>query len=247
MAIYTLADMHARNQRSSSIPRQYHRLGGAQRQDHRFSVADAVQLKLKLQALDRALSGTFTDQSYEHVMANINEALHLQPPPGTVYVAGSEEFFLIVKSVSRPDLIPSVFAEASEAMLQGRPYVNRYNVSDFKKGVDPTFSEIRRLLPDIDRACETDLDGAVARLEAQGKLRVPSRAYQRCTDMAQSHLFHFCDFQLSSAYMYIRTLCPRSLASFRRRGTAKSRGCALLSCVSTSRCTMKCENISMSG
>lgn len=178
MAIYTLADMQAASRRSSSIPRHYHRIAEAAREHHRFSVADAVELKLRLQALNTAVSGA---TAALHIgrditnIADIDEAVRLQSSRGTVYVAGSEEFFLVVKTISRPDLIPNVYAQACKAMLQGRPYVNTYHVSDFNKGVDPTFSEIRRLLPDIDRACETDLEGAVARLEAQGKPKVLSR------------------------------------------------------------------------
>jgi hypothetical protein len=47
--------------------------------------------------------------------------------------------------------------------------VNNYKVTDVRKGVDPTFSEIRAVLGDIDRVCETDLEGAFSRLETKGR------------------------------------------------------------------------------
>ena len=187
MAICTLADLQARSQRSSSIPRHYHRIAEAERRDERFSVADAAQLKLKLQALDKVMSGMMLpEHSHELDMNKITEATRSQSSRGTVYVAGSEEFYLVVKPVSRPDLIPDVYAEACKTMLRGTPYVNRYDVSDFTKGVDPIFSEIRCLLPEIDRVCETDLGGAVARLEARGKLRFPTGALQVFANMCNS-------------------------------------------------------------
>ncbi|EUC32011.1 hypothetical protein COCCADRAFT_99830 [Bipolaris zeicola 26-R-13] len=175
MAIYTLADLYVPPRRSSSIPRQYHRMAAAARHDHRFSLADAADLKPKLQALDKSLAGTCTGHSRELDFTSIDDAVNMQPPHVAVYVDGSEEFFLMVKTISRPDLIPKVLAEAIKAMSQGRPYVNIQRTSDFKKGADPTFSDFRPMLPDIDRLCGTDLAGVVARLEAQGKLRVPSR------------------------------------------------------------------------
>lgn len=186
MAICTLADLQARSQRSSSIPRHYHRIAEAERRDERFSVADAAQLKLRLQALDKVMSAMQPEHSHALDMNKITEATRSQSSCGTVYVAGSEEVYLVVKPVSRADLIPNVCAEACKTMLRGTPYVNRYDVSDFTKGVDPTFSEIKRLLPDIDRVCETDLGGAVARLEARGKLSFPTWASQLFANMCNS-------------------------------------------------------------
>lgn len=180
MAIYTLSDLHARTQqRASSIPRQYHRIAQAERRDHGFSVADAAHLKLQLQALDKALPGLSPAQPSVRDITSFSDTACTQSARGaSLYIAGSEEFFLVVKRVARPDLIPHVYAQACEAMVRGRPYVNRYAVSDFNKGVDPTFSDIRRLLPDIDRVCDTQLDGAVRRLEAKVRpfpfLRLPA-------------------------------------------------------------------------
>lgn len=167
MAIYTLADLYVPPRRSSSIPRQYHSMAAAGRQDHHFSLADAVDLKPKLQALDKALAGICNGHSRELDFTSIDDAVSMQPPHVAVYVDGSEEFFLMLKTVSRPDLIPKVLAEAIKAMSHGRPYVNMHRTSDFKKGADPTFSDFRPMLPDIDRLCGTDLAGVVARLEAQ--------------------------------------------------------------------------------
>jgi hypothetical protein len=169
MAIYTLADLSTPGPRSSSIPRQYHRIAEAERHEERFSVTDAVHLKLKLQALDKALSSISHQDCGQVDFDKIIDACCSRPFHETVYVAGSEEFYLVVKGLSRPDLIPIVFVEAYKAVLQGRHHVNRYKVSDFKKGVDPTFSDIRALLGEIDRVCETDLQGAFARLEARGR------------------------------------------------------------------------------
>lgn len=246
MAIYTLADLYVPPRRSSSIPRQYHSMAAAGRQDHHFSLADAVDLKPKLQALDKALAGICNGHSRELDFTSIDDAVSMQPPHVAVYVDGSEEFFLMLKTVSRPDLIPKVLAEAIKAMSHGRPYVNMHRTSDFKKGADPTFSDFRPMLPDIDRLCGTDLAGVVARLEAQGKLRVPSREQLRaCTDMAQSRLFPFCNFQLSSACKCTRTFCRSTLAVFSRPGVAKVMADALLSCAPTSKCTVKCGNITM--
>ncbi|EUC48193.1 hypothetical protein COCMIDRAFT_34414 [Bipolaris oryzae ATCC 44560] len=177
MAIYTLADLHMPSRRSSSIPRQYHRMAAAGQQDHRFSLADAANLKPKLQALDKALTSTCVGHGRELDFTSIDDAVNIQPPHVAVYVDGSEEFFLMVKTISRPDLIPKVLAEAIKTMSYGRPHVNIQRASDFRKGADPTFSDFRPMLPDIDRLCGTDLAGAVARLEAQGKLRLRLQVY----------------------------------------------------------------------
>ncbi|CAO2652200.1 Nn.00g004830.m01.CDS01 [Neocucurbitaria sp. VM-36] len=149
---------------SSSISRQYHRLA----HQERFSVTDAVQLKLKLQALDHALSSLSSSNRQGRVhVTQIADACQPRPFHEAVYVDGSEEFYLLVKAVSRPDLIPNVYMEAYTAVLHGRPYLNHDKVSDFTKGVDPTFSEIRLLLAGIDALCETELAAAFSRLEDQ--------------------------------------------------------------------------------
>ncbi|OAL43854.1 hypothetical protein IQ07DRAFT_592659 [Pyrenochaeta sp. DS3sAY3a] len=160
--------------RSSSIPRQYHRIPRLER----FSVTDAVHLKLRLQALDAALSTVSPADDYATIFAAIDDACQPRPFHETVYIDGSEQFYLVVKPLSRPDLIPEVYADAYTAVLLGRPFVNTFTVSDFSKGIDPTFSEIRVLLASIDGLCETDLKGAFERLEDKVKpfpfLRLPA-------------------------------------------------------------------------
>ncbi|KAH7356285.1 hypothetical protein BKA66DRAFT_248456 [Pyrenochaeta sp. MPI-SDFR-AT-0127] len=160
--------------RSSSIPRQYHRRA----HQERFSITDAVHLKLQLQALDNALASTCPGRHGQVDMKKIIDACRSRPFHEAVYVDGSEAFYLVVKTLSRPDLIPNVYIQAYMSAIHGRPYVNEYNVSDFNKGVDPTFSEIRVLLGSIDRLCETDLQGAYQRLEDEVKpfpfLRLPA-------------------------------------------------------------------------
>ncbi|CBX95918.1 hypothetical protein LEMA_P030700.1 [Plenodomus lingam JN3] len=151
--------------RSSSIPRHYHRLARLER----FTVTDAVHVKLKLQALDAALSNLNLDRNGQVDMKSAINACQSRPFHEAVYVDGSEEFYLLVKSLSRPDLIPNVYVNAYSSVLHGRPYLNEYKVSDFRKGVDPTFSEIRPLLAQIDALCETHLDSAFNELETRGK------------------------------------------------------------------------------
>jgi hypothetical protein len=145
-------------QRSSSIPRHYRRIPAQER----FSVADAAQLKLKLQALDDKL----------HVNADVQtlkSACQSRPFHEEIYVDGSEEFFLVVKGIARADLIPDTYIEAYATLQQGRFPVNHFRVSDFTKGVDPTISEIRKLLGRIDDLCGTKLDSSLRTLEDQGK------------------------------------------------------------------------------
>lgn len=165
--------------RSSSIPRQYHRIA----REERFSVTEAVHLKLKLQALDNALSSTNLRDHGTVDMKRITDACQSRPFHETVYVDGSEEFYLLVKGISRPDLVPNVYIDAYKAVLQRRPHVNEYRVSDFTKGVDPTFSEIRVLLGRIDDLCETDLEGAFNRLDDRGKHQTPSISHNPLTGL----------------------------------------------------------------
>ncbi|KAI8938635.1 hypothetical protein NX059_004506 [Plenodomus lindquistii] len=153
------------NTRSSSIPRHYHRLA----KPERFTVTDAVHLKLKLQAVDAALSKVDDTQPETVDIKGAIAACRSRPFHETVYVNGSEDFYLLVKAISRPDLIPHVYMNAFCAVSQGRPYLNEYKVSDFRKGVDPTFSEIRPLLAQIDAACDTNLEDAFNKLEAKVK------------------------------------------------------------------------------
>ncbi|KAF2032067.1 hypothetical protein EK21DRAFT_61774 [Setomelanomma holmii] len=148
--------------RSSSIPRNHRQIPF----DKRFTVADAAQLKLKLQALD--------DNLDRHVdIATLKSACQSRPFHEEIYMDGSEEFFMLVHSLMRADLIPDVYVEAYATVQQGRFHLNRYRVSDFKKGVDPTFSQVRPLLEKIDELCGTKLDQSYRLLEDEGKSTHP--------------------------------------------------------------------------
>lgn len=144
--------------RSSSIPRQYRQIPAAER----FTVTDAAELKLKLQALDDKLEPGVD-------VATLTSACQARPFHEEIYVDGSEEFYLLVKSITRADLIPQVYIDAYAAVRQGRFPLNHYKVSDFRKGVDPTFSELRPLLNKIDQLCGTKLDEFYRALEDQVK------------------------------------------------------------------------------
>ena len=234
-----LPSSHWSRARSSSIPRQYHRNRATH--DDRFSVTDAVHLKLRLQSLDNAIS----DESRKYDIKKVEEACQLRPFYETLspYVDGSEEFFLLVKSISRPDLIPDVYLEAYRAVLDRRPYLNLYKVSDFKKGVDPTFSEIRVLLSRIDAVCETDLGGAFSRLEKNGIYILEMT--RSSTHLKQSNHSHSFNCRLSFDCRYIRIFClakPTSPFCTIHIAT-KSLGYAWTSCGPIDGCIMKSPSI----
>jgi len=88
-----------------------------------------------------------------------------------MYVNGSEELYLALKGLWVPHLIPNLYAEAFKAVLAGRYHVNNDAYLD-------TFSTIRNYLRELDRLCETDLEGKFVRLEDQVKpfpfLRLPA-------------------------------------------------------------------------
>jgi len=136
----------------------------------RFSLADAGHLKLKLQALDRAISSIRPDGPSEDDITNIDDACKTNPSGGSVYVAGSERFYLVLKGLTGPRATADAYAEAYKNVLQRRPYANKYKLSGWA-GPTPTFSEIRPLLRDIDIACETNLESAFAILEERGMYR----------------------------------------------------------------------------
>jgi hypothetical protein len=161
--------------RSSSIPRNYRRIPPQER----FSVADAAQLKLKLQALDDKL-GPDVD------LETLKSACQPRPFHEEIYVDGSEEFFLLVKGIARADLIPDTYIEAYAALQQGRFPLNHFRVSEFTKGVDPTFSEMRRLLAPMDELCGTKLDGSLRALEAGGKCTCVAPSWLTCRSQALS-------------------------------------------------------------
>lgn len=144
--------------RSSSIPRHYRQIPAHER----FNVTDAAQLKLRLQALDDKLEPGVDIKSLE-------EACQSRPFHEEIYIDGSEEFFLLIRTITRADLIPDVYIEAYASLQQDRYPLNHYRVSDFRKGIDPTFSEIRLLLPKIDELCGTKLNESFHLLESRRK------------------------------------------------------------------------------
>jgi hypothetical protein len=152
------AAMELYRPRSSSIPRHYRQIPASER----FTVTDAAQLKLKLQALDDKLEPDVD-------VATLKNACLSRPFHEEIYVDGSEEFYLLVKSIPRADLIPDVYIQAYATVQQGRFPLNHYTVSDFRKGVDPTFSDIRQLLSKIDQLCGTKLYESFRALENRGK------------------------------------------------------------------------------
>ncbi|KAI4944910.1 hypothetical protein J4E91_008254 [Alternaria rosae] len=161
MVIRTIHDLNAQQQISPPA------LSRLFTDTERFSLADAVHLKLKLQALDRSISSIRPDGHSEDDITNIDNACKTKPSGGTVYVAGSERFYLVVKGLKGPRATADAYAEAYKNVLRGRPYANKYKLSGWA-GPIPTFSEIRPLLRDIDIACDTNLESAFAILEERG-------------------------------------------------------------------------------
>jgi hypothetical protein len=183
--------------RASSIPRNYRRIPPHER----FSVADAAQLKLKLQALDDKLDPNVDVQT-------LQSACQPRPFHEEIYVDGSEEFFLLVKGIARADLIPNTYIEAYATLQQGRFPLNHFRVSDFTQGVDPTFSEMRRLLRPIDALCGTRLDGSLRALEDGGRcIRVAPSPPPSLANASQSRPFRFCSSPPSSRCRYTHICC----------------------------------------
>jgi hypothetical protein len=179
--------------RSSSIPRNYRRIPPQER----FSVADAAQLKLKLQALDDKLDPNADLQT-------LKSACQPRPFHEEIYVDGSEEFFLLVKGIMRADLIPDTYIEAYATLQQGRFPLNHFRVSEFTKGVDPTVSEMRRLLGPIDALCGTRLDGSLRALEDGGRC---IRVVPSVANGSQSSPFRSCSSPPSSPCKYTPICC----------------------------------------
>jgi hypothetical protein len=161
-----LQNMERYRPRGSSIPRNYRQISA----EERFSVADAAQLKLKLQALDDKLERDVD-------VATLEEACQARPFHEEIYVDGSEEFFLLVKGIPRADLIPKVYIEGYATLQQGRYPLNHHRISDFRKGIDPSFSDVRSLLGRIDELCGTKLEEAICALEDEGRRSPPHRSF----------------------------------------------------------------------
>jgi hypothetical protein len=136
-----------------------------------FTVAEAAQLKLRIQKLDDRLEPTADIET-------LRRACEPRPFHETIYLDGSEDFYLRVKQIPRPDLIPDVYIEAYDAVLHGRFPVNHGRITDLSKGVDPTFSQILPILDQIDVLCSTKLADAYRSLEAAGMyIRMEEQAW----------------------------------------------------------------------
>ncbi|KAF9701018.1 hypothetical protein EKO04_001133 [Ascochyta lentis] len=130
--------------------------------DYKFTVARAGQLKVKLKALNNALIRTPPDQHHQLHFDEIVKATSSR-----TYVDGSEEVYFMVKGLSWPEDIPSVFIKAYKEVLHLRPFTNAYVRKQFQMPhyprtiaarFAPTFSDIRHMLPGLDTVCDTMLD-----------------------------------------------------------------------------------------
>ncbi|KAF2195812.1 hypothetical protein K469DRAFT_616694 [Zopfia rhizophila CBS 207.26] len=139
--------------RSTSIPRDY-----AKRRQYGFSVYDAGELLVKLQALDKLLHSSPVDL---HSSLSFDSTIR---PPSTQISQHAVEanslarelFDLMTKrKVRRPDGIPAAYEQAYKAVLAGRFYVNESKIIDFAKGRECTCSEALHALPRIDELLGT--------------------------------------------------------------------------------------------
>ncbi|KZM23829.1 uncharacterized protein EKO05_0001042 [Ascochyta rabiei] len=130
--------------------------------EHRFTVARAGQLKLKLQALNHTLTRTPPAQ---HRQLQFDEIV--RSTTSRTYVDGSEEVYFMVKNLPWPEDIPVVFIQAYSEVLLSRPFTNAYIRKQFHthhhprtiaERFAPTFSDIRTMLPGLDVVCDTMLD-----------------------------------------------------------------------------------------
>ncbi|KAJ4349049.1 hypothetical protein N0V95_004927 [Ascochyta clinopodiicola] len=129
--------------------------------DHRFTVARAGQLKLKLQALNHALTRTPTAQHHQLKFDEI-----VKSTSSRTYVDGSEEVYFMAKNLSWPEDIPDVYIKAYSEVLSLRPFTNVFirksqrarEPRTIAERFAPTFSDVRTMLPALDVACDTMLD-----------------------------------------------------------------------------------------
>ena len=240
MAIVTLADLHARDQETLSTPAQNHATPNPKQSQSR-QVSSTAGLRRQLQALDKALSNIQPGHCNEADLANITEACKSYHD-GRTYVNGSEELWLMLRKLWAPQFIPNIYTEAFMALLAGRYHVNN------DKYVD-SFSTVRDYLGRLDCACETDLEGKLARLEDQGTVLHPLVAICcHFADSIQSNRFHFSNFPPSSAYMYTHAYYPTTCDLTRLNCIPPiviEIRTTLLSCSSTSRCMAKQGSPSM--
>lgn len=164
----------------------------------KFTVANAGDLKLRLQALHRLLKRTPVAQ---HGTLRFDDIL--KPALSRTYVGGSENVYFAVKSLSWPSRIPQVFIEAYREVLQRRPFTNKYIYKPPQAGAwrqdisvsaraAATFSSIRPLLPELDMLCNTELTGFYQRAENQGESEWPifTSCNQRLNSDSAAICFH---------------------------------------------------------
>ena len=241
MVIVTLADLHARDQETSSTPAQNHATPNPKQSQSR-QVSSTAGLRRQLQALDKALSNIQPGHCNEADIANITEACKSYHD-GRTYVNGSEELWLMLRKLWAPQFIPNIYTEAFMALLAGRYHVNNDKYDD-------SFSTVRDYLGRLDCACETDLEGKLARLEDQGTILHPSVAICRhFADSIQSNRFHFSTFPPNSAYTYTHTYYHPTACDLTRILSITAMVIEIhmnwLSCSSTSRCMTKQGSASM--
>ena len=145
--------------------------------DFRFTVARAGRIKLRLQALNNALSRTPSDQHSQLQLDNITKSTSSR-----IYIDGSEEVYFMIKNLASPEDIPDIFVKAYSEVLQLRPFVNKYIPNPFNKferprtiaaRFAPTFSDVRSILPELDAVCDTTLHEYFQKAEQKGKYSLP--------------------------------------------------------------------------
>ncbi|KAF3046753.1 hypothetical protein E8E11_005349 [Didymella keratinophila] len=168
----------------------------------KFTVANAGDLKLRLQALHKLLIRTPVEHHSRLRFDGI-----LKAASSRTYVDGSENLYFAVKSLSWPSKIPEAFTEAYREVLQSRPFTNRYIYKSVKAGSwhqelsvsarsAATFSAIRPLLSELDGLCNTELTGFYQRAEA----RVPPFAFMQLPVELRFEIYDY----LSPAHTLLR-------------------------------------------
>jgi hypothetical protein len=133
-----------------------------------FTVTKAGHVKLKLQALNDVLSRTPPEQ---HVELRLDDVFQDISP--RTYVNGSEEVYFLVKSLSRPEMIPGLFVAAYSEALKSLHFTNILVRPHGRRGYAPTFSSIRHLLPALDVLCDTSLATFFQKADERGRSSTP--------------------------------------------------------------------------
>lgn len=143
--------------------------------DHQFTVASAGRLKLRLQALNDALTRTPPGQ---HLQLPFDEIIN--STSSRTYVDGSEEVYFMLKNFPGPNSIAGVFIKAYGEVLRQRPYMSAYIIRQhhephahktMSERFAPTFSDIRPMLCGLDAVCHTSLSRFFEEAEKKGMLR----------------------------------------------------------------------------